>query len=142
MAKRKAAGSKAAVRKTKEMPSDFGAFYPTGYVVLAFPKPAGAKRVRKDLLTGGYDERDVIHFDAAAMSRVLANSLENAGFLASLGTTKQTLRKQLGFAEKGCDFLLVHAPTDDEAERVMRVARRLPLRLAQKFHRFAIEDLK
>lgn len=142
MAKRKVASDRTAVRKTRGLPTDFGAFYPTGYVVAAFSKAAAARRVRKDLLTGGYDERDVIHFDAEAMARALRNNLEKAGLLASLGTTKQTLKKQLGLAEKGCDFLLVHAPSDDEGERVMRVLKRVPFRLAQKFHRFAIEDLK
>ena len=141
MVKRKRNASGRFPQKTKHTASDFGAFYPVGYVVAAFPRTAQAKRVRKDLLTGGYDERDVIYLDAKAMARSLRSNLDKTGLLARLGTTRQTLEQQLAEADKGCDFLLVHAPSDEETARVMKVARRVPYRLAHRFHRLAIEDL-
>ncbi len=127
---------------TQEMPSDFGAFYPMGHVVVAFPKAASARKVRKDLLSGGYDERDVQHYAAKKASQSLKSNLENIGVLARMGSTDNVLRKQAKLADEGCDFLLVHAATKEEADRVMNVVRRVPFRIAQKFHRFAIEDLK
>jgi len=141
------AGSKRSVVKkmsqvSRDKVADFGAFYPMGYVVAAFPGASHATRVRDDLLAGGYEERDVLHFDAHAMASSLRRNLENAGLMAGFGATKQTLRRQLALADKGCDFLLVHAPSREEAERVMNVVHRVPFRLAQKFTRFAIEDLK
>lgn len=141
-----ATGKRSVVKKVSDTSehkrSDFGAFYPMGYVVAAFPGASDAKRVRKDLLTGGYEERDVLHFEADAMAASLRRNLEGAGLMAGLGATKSSLRRQLGLAEKGCDFLLVHAPSHEEVDRVMNVVHRVPFRLAQKFHRFAIEDLK
>lgn len=129
---------KAAGRRTT---SDFGAFYALGYVVAAVPKGADARRVRKDLLTGGYEARDVLHFEPPSAARSLRRNLDKAGLLAGLGTSKETLRRQLKLAEGGCHFLLAYAPTRAEADRVMNVVRRVPYRLAQKYHRFAIQDL-
>ncbi len=145
-ARKKSAGKKSMIRKVKEVtggvPTEFGAFYPMGYVVVAFSRNATARRVRRSLLTGGYDERDALHFSAAAVTRSLQRNLDNAGLLASLGGTKDALRRHLRLARQGCDFLMVHAATDEEVRRVMNVVRRGPFRLAQKFHRLAIEDLK
>ncbi len=38
--------------------TDFGAFYPTGYIVAAFEKYQDAQAACQDLYTGGYEERD------------------------------------------------------------------------------------
>ena len=140
MAKRKGILStlKGTGRKTT---SDFGALYALGYVVAAFPEGADALRVRKDLLTGGYDARDVLHFEPQVAAHSLRGSLEQSGLLAEIGTSNETLRRQLALAETGCHFLLVHAPSREESDRAMNVVRRVPYRLAQKYHRFAIQDL-
>lgn len=136
---------KSMVRKIRETtghaPVEFGAFYPMGYVVAAFPASAAARRVRKNLLAGGYKKCDVLHFNADTVARSLQRNLDDAGLLASLGTTKDTLRRQIRLAENGCDFLLIHAATREEVGRAMNVVRRERFRLAQKYHRFAIEDL-
>lgn len=142
MANTKRSMVKKVAETSDEQVSDFGAFYPTGYVVAAFKKAADAKRVQKDLITGGYEKRDALLFDAEAAARSLRRNIENAGLLANIGMTKKTLEHHLELAEEGCDFLLVHAPSHEEAERVMNVVRRVPFRVAQKFHRFAIEDLE
>ncbi len=123
-------------------PTDFGLFYPMGYVIAAFPGAEPAERVRGDLLTGGYDESDVIRVPAQAMARTAGESVENAGFIASFGATKHVMETYRELAREGCDFLLIHAVTEPEVERVMNVVRRAPFRVAQKFHRFAIEDLE
>ncbi len=127
---------------TQEMPSDFGAFYPMGHAVVAFPKAASARKVRKDLLSGGYDERDLLHYDAKKAAQSLKNNLQIIGVLALVGSTDNVLRRLAKLADQGCDFLLVHAATREEVDRVMNVVRCVPFRIAQKFHRFAIEDLK
>ncbi len=45
-------------------------------------------------------------------------------------------------SKQGCAWLIVYAPGDAEANRVVNVARRYDIKLAQKYHRLAIEDLK
>lgn len=127
---------------TQAMPSDFGAFYPMGHVVVAFPGCASARQVRKDLLAGGCDARDVLHYSAKAAARSLRNNLENIGFMARIGNTDTVLRKQAKLADEGCDFLLLHASTRKAVDRAINVVRRSPFRVAQKFHRFALEDLQ
>lgn len=48
----------------------------------------------------------------------------------------------LELAKQGCDKMIVYAPTENEARRVMNVARRFDIRLAEKYHRLAIEHLE
>jgi hypothetical protein len=40
--------------------TDFGMFYPRGYLVAAFRRQEDAEQVRRDLLAGGYDEEDCV----------------------------------------------------------------------------------
>ena len=122
--------------------SDFGAFYPTGSVVVAFPDTDSAQNVRSALLEGGYEENDCQYFPADTMERRTKNNLEHVGFLASLGQSEKMISRYLELARDGSDFLIIYAPTEPESDRVMRVVKRGPFRLAQKYHRLAIEDLQ
>lgn len=42
----------------RSIPTQFGIFYPTGYIVVAVPKDEDARKVLQDLFTGGYDETE------------------------------------------------------------------------------------
>jgi hypothetical protein len=128
--------------KLMEM-TDFGIFYPRGHLVIAFPKREDAERVRRDLLTGGYDENDCLLFPAAEVARTAKRNLEEeTGFLARLGKSDEAVAAHLAAAEKGSTFLVVYAPADLEAERAMNVVRRVPFDFAHRYHRLAIQVLK
>lgn len=122
--------------------SDFGAFYPTGCVVVAFADTESAQKVRAALLEGGYEENDCQYFPAQTMERRTRSNLEHVGFLASLGQSEKMINRYLELARDGSDFLIIYAPTQEESDRVMRVVKRGSFRLAQKYHRLAIEDLE
>jgi hypothetical protein len=124
------------------LPTEFGIFYPTGWMVLAFEKRALAERVQRDLVTGGYDEQDAMLFDAGDVIPSAQKQLENADWLARLGRADEMVQTHLSAAKGGSTFLLVYAPSDPEAERVMNVARRGPVQFAHRYRRFAIETLK
>lgn len=120
---------------------DFGVFYPLHYVVAAFPSEDSARKVKQALHTGGYEEDDVLYFGPKEIEERTGRMIEQAGVLANLGTTVDTIRGHHKLARDGAHFLMIHAPTDDESARVMNVVRREKFRVAQKFHRFAIQEL-
>lgn len=126
----------------KQLPTEFGIFYPTGWIVLAFKDKALAERVQRDLMTGGYEAQDCMLFDAGDVIPTAREQLENADWLGRLGRADEMVQTHLNAAKGGSTFLLVYAQTDDEAERVMNVARRVPLQFAHRYRRFAIQTLK
>jgi hypothetical protein len=125
-----------------KLPTEFGIFYPTGWMVVAFQDIPGAEQVRRDLFSGGYDEEEckLVRCDQVIPSA--REQLEDAGWLGRLGKADEMLGRQLAAAKAGSAFLVVYAPTDEEAERVMRVVRRVPFEFAHRYRRFAIQEMK
>ncbi|MDQ4148303.1 MAG: hypothetical protein M3120_11660, partial [Pseudomonadota bacterium] len=62
--------------------------------------------------------------------------------LAQLGSETRHMREHLELAKQGCDKMVVYAPTEHESRRVMNVAGRFDIRLAEKYHRLTIEHLE
>jgi hypothetical protein len=123
--------------------TQFGVFYPRGYIVAAFASRQDAERVRRELLIGGYDEQDCELLASDQVEQMAKQSLsENNGFLARLGKSDEAVRRHLQAAEKGATFLLIYAPGDLDAERAMNVVRRVPFKFAHQYHRLAIEVLQ
>ncbi|MGJ0516637.1 MAG: hypothetical protein ACR65O_12920 [Methylomicrobium sp.] len=123
--------------------TDYGIFYPLGYLVVAFPKQEDALHVQRDLMAGGYDRADCEVYAseevAAAAERNLA---DNKGFLARLGWSDEAVKIHLESARQGAAFLLVYAPHDTDVARAMNVIRRVPFEFAHRYQRFTIEKLK
>lgn len=123
--------------------TEFGVYYPRGYLVVAFRRREDAERVRQDLLTGGYDAQDLRLFTGDEVARSAALDLErNSGILARVGRSAESVKAHLEAAREGCTFLFIYAPGDLELERAMNVVRRVPFELAHHYHRFAIHVLK
>ena len=123
--------------------SEFGVYYPRGYLVVAFRRREDAERVRQDLLAGGYDPRDVRLYTGDEVARSAVLDLERrSGVLARLGHSAEAVEAHLEAAREGCTFLFIYAPGDVELERAMNVVRRAPFELAHHYHRFAIHVLK
>jgi hypothetical protein len=123
--------------------TDYGIFYPLGYLVVAFPKQEDALHVQRDLMVGGYDQADCEVYAseevAAAAERNLAG---NKGFLARLGWSDEAVKIHLESARQGSAFLLIYAPHDTDVARAMNVIRRVPFEFAHRYQRFTIEELK
>lgn len=119
----------------------FGVFNPEGYVVVAFGTAAAAERARADLLTGGYDAADLLAYAADEVRAAYDGSLGKRGFLSHLGGEREAADRHRALAEDGCAFLVVRAPSDAEAARVVAVARRGDVRLAQQYGRGTVTDL-
>lgn len=117
-----------------------GVFYPTGYVVAAFPDPGAAGRVRAALLADGFDAEAVQHVDARTMAQEAEQNLDSKGLMA-VGASVPVREKQLELARDGCDFLLIRAPENDEEARAVKALSSAPVRYAVKYKRLIIENL-
>ncbi len=123
--------------------TDFGIFYPLGYIVAAFASREDAFRVREDLLQGGYDPEDcVVEFAGTVAAAADKNLKDNTGWLARLGKSDEAVQLHLDAANEGATFLRIFAPHDLDAQRAMNVLRRVPFDLAHRYQRFAIEHMK
>ena len=125
-----------------QLPTEFGIFYPTGWIVIAFEDKAAAERVQRDLFAGGYEAEDCMLFEAGDVISSAKAQLKHSDWLSRLGRADDMVKAHLDAAKGGSGFLVVYAPTDDEAARVMNVARRAPFQFAHRYRRFAIETLK
>ncbi len=123
--------------------TDFGIFYPRGHLVVAFAKKEDAERVRRDLLTGGYDPADCLLLTSQQVAEGAKKNLEDhTGMLARLGRSDEAVRKHMEAARQGDTFLLIYAPGDHESERAMNAVRRVPFEFAHRYQRFTIQTLK
>jgi hypothetical protein len=113
----------------------FGAFYPSGHVVIFFANKGDAERAREALLTGGYEQNEIVVLSSDYVVTCVKNMLPNVSLLAQTGSETRHLREHLELAKQGCDKMVVYAPTEHESQRVMNVARRFDIRLAEKYHR-------
>ncbi|RYX97047.1 MAG: RNA-binding protein [Comamonadaceae bacterium] len=119
-----------------------GVFYPRDWVVLMFGTATDAAQVAADLKSGGYADEDLLVVDPAT---ILANISATVGSaesgMPSVGAEKSMVRRHEALARQGHAAVMAYAPSETETERVMTVARRSSFSFAQKYHRFAIEDL-
>jgi hypothetical protein len=118
----------------------FGVFNPIGYVVLGLTA-ADAASARAALLQGGYDESEMLSYSPEEVIAETERSFPNRGVLSHLGAEREAAERHQELARNGSSFLVVFAPSEDETARVMRVARRFALQLAQKYDRSSTTDL-
>ena len=121
---------------------DFGAFYPTGHLVVGFQQEADANQVLRELQALGSDFADSIHYSARQMMAFAEKNLLGAGMIASFGTSLSTVQSFLDAARQGASFLILPTPDDLTAQRAMEAIRRVPFVLAQRYHQLAIEEMK
>lgn len=123
--------------------TNFGIFYPVGYLVAAFPSKAAAQQVQRDLMTGGYDAADCTLYTSDEMADSAQRNLaEHTSWLARLGSSDEAVQRHLDAANQGASFLLIYAPGDTDAARAMTAIRRVPFEFVHRYHRLAIETME
>jgi hypothetical protein len=131
-------------RQTNEQkpPTQFGIFYPRGYVVVAFRTPEDAERMHWSLVEGGYAEDDIKLLDTERVLKGASADLEQLNPLVrALGAETQATESHQAGAAAGHTFLVAYAPSDLDTERLMNVARRIGFVRAQKYDRFTVTEL-
>ncbi len=123
-------------------PTQFGIFYPRGYVVVAFRTLQDAERMQWSLIEGGYVDSDIKLLDTKRVLEGASADLEQLNPLVrALGAEAQATESHRAGAEAGHTFLVAYAPSDLDTERLMNVARRIGYVKAQKYDRFTVTEL-
>lgn len=119
-----------------------GTFYPTGWVVAMIPSEDDVRRLDQELQQQAAKSDEIMHLPPEVVLRELGGAVGESDLpLPSVGTEGESVRKYVALARQGQHGLMVHAPSDEDTQRVMQVLRRVPFSYAQKYHRLAIEDL-
>lgn len=121
----------------------FGFLYPRGHVLVAFKSREDAEQAKTLLLEGGYDQREIEIADSKRIEDLTREHLSSGSTVTRIfGTEHESEARYLQLAKDGHVFLLAYAPTDLDAERLMRVIQRFDFVLADKFDRLSIHHLR
>ncbi len=127
---------------TPKMLTMGGVFYPTGYAVLLFPQAEQAQQAAEALQKSGFADDAVMLLPPETILRQIGKVDDDTGVgLPSVGTEGHTVNKYIALAREGHHGVMVHAPSDDDTQRVMSSVQELPLAYGQKYHMLAMEDL-
>ena len=130
------------VRMNKsDPPRSFGVFKPEGHTVIAFPSSDLVLAAINALLVQGFQHAAMVRYTPQEMKAQVKADLSTASPLASLGQEVNLVKAHLALAQLDCSFLIVHAPTKEQAAQVAKVAREMGAQAAQQYGRFLVEEL-
>lgn len=129
------------MKTVDELNKDFGAFYPTGHLVVGFQAPEDARKVTNELKLFGGRFDDIMELSSQEMQEFTEKNLREAGIMASLGTSLATVRAFCTAARKGAMFLIIPTPDEAAAARASTAIHRVPYLLAERYHRLGIETM-
>ncbi|MES2955373.1 MAG: RNA-binding protein [Pseudomonadota bacterium] len=127
---------------TSKMVTMGGVFYPTGFAVLLFPEAGQAQQAADALEAGGFASDAVMLLPPATILRDIGKVDGDKGGMPSVGTEGHTVDKYVALARQGHHGVMVHAPSDDDTQRVLAAVSALPFTYGQKYHMLAMEDLE
>lgn len=110
-----------------------GGMNPAGRVVVALPDDETAAVMARALGACGFQHADVQRFSAAVMSRWLKSLLPDAGRKVGYGPLVPGLRDYYILALERCGWLVVRAPDDETARKVVEFARRAGARSTRHY---------
>ena len=129
-------------RLTKEeIRETAGVLNPIGHIIIAFPDDAVTADAVKALHAAGFAPDDVLAYTAAEATPRLRERVQTASQASTFGYEITLMRRYLTYAEEGAGWVIVHAPNDESAERVVEIAKRFNAKCAVRYHRLASEDL-
>ncbi len=127
---------------TPKMVTMGGVFYPTGFAVLLFPEAEQARQAGEALEAAGFAGEAVMLLPPETILRDIGKVDGNKGGMPSVGTEGHTVDKYIALARQGHHGVMVHAPDDEDTERLLTSLRQLPFTYGQKYHMLAMEDLE
>jgi hypothetical protein len=129
-------------RLTKEdIRNTTGILNPVGHIILAFPNDAVTAEAVQSLHAAGFAPEDVLVYTAAEATPRLRERVRTASEAAGFGYEITLMRRYLALAEEGAGWLIVYAPNDATAAKVVEVGKKHGARCAVRYHRLASEDL-
>lgn len=129
------------MKSLDKLHTDFGAFFPSGHMVVAFQQAQDAHQVVHELEELAHRPLDALELTPQQMAEFAEKNLHQAGFIANMGTSMKTVQAFLDAAKAGATFLIVPVPDNGTAERVSQAIHHVPFVLAERYHRMVIETV-
>ncbi|WP_367849298.1 RNA-binding protein [Rhodoferax sp. WC2427] len=126
---------------TSDMLTMGGAFYPTGYVFLMFPRLEDAKYVAAELPAANPGKPTLLLTAQTVLDQLLHTIAGADDPLPSVGAEGASVREYVELARQGHCALMVYASKAKDSDAVMAVARSVPFSCAKKYRTLVIEDL-
>jgi hypothetical protein len=123
------------------MPTSFGVFSPTGNVVVAFDSDVDARKARQALISGGIGVDEITVYRGDEVLSQIEGSRKSDNKLFQLGQEEEKVKRYDELAKRGCGFLVVYAPSDDDSNHVMEIVHPLKPKFAEKYNRLTLEEL-
>jgi hypothetical protein len=119
-----------------------GVFYPTGHMFVMFPSEKDARDAERAIERDGYSGESICLLTPVDIQQKIARTVGDADMpLPSAGTEADTVRHFAELASKGHYALMIHAPTAEETDHIMKVLKGFPVSYGQKYRHLVIEDL-
>jgi hypothetical protein len=122
-------------------PVSFGVFKPVGHTVIAFRSAGDLQDAASALRADGFAESALVRYSAAEMAAQVNAEAAHVSPLAAFSYELNFIAADRALAERGCSFLVVHAPDSDLAARVAAIVLHSPAVAARHYGRFTIEEL-
>ncbi|MBA3592359.1 MAG: RNA-binding protein [Pseudomonadota bacterium] len=119
-----------------------GVFYPTGYAVMLFADSAQAQQAADALEANGFAGDTVMLLPPETILHDIGKVDGDSGGMPSVGTEGHTVNKYVALARQGHHGVMVHAPDDEDTQRVLSAVRGQRFVYGQKYHMLAMEDLE
>jgi hypothetical protein len=118
-----------------------GVFYPTGWMVLMLPGEQQARDAARLLEQSGIGSDAIMLMSPQDVRRELVGAEGDDNMLPSAGTEGDTVRNITRLGAQGHHALMVHAPHQEDSDRVMAALKDVPIAYGQKYRKLVIEDL-
>lgn len=122
-------------------PTTLGVFKPVGHTIIAFNTEDELKSAVLALKALGFEDASMVHYSPAEMVAQVDAELLAASPVANFGYELDLIRAHWALAQKGCSFLVVHAPATALEVQVAELVRSIKPVSAQQYRRLIIEDL-
>jgi len=118
-----------------------GTFYPTGWTVLMFPGERQARDAAALLARNGVGEDAMMFLTPQDVRDDLVDATGDDQPMPSAGSEGDTVRKFTELAAQGHHGLMVHTPSQEEADRVKALLQDAPISYGQRYRKLVIEDV-
>lgn len=123
------------------MPTSFGVFKPTGWLMIGLPTQAQATALASTLHEHGCPPSDLLAFVPSETLPELQAMVDEAGSMAGFGYELTLLRRYVKLTLAGHRWLLVKVDGTDEAAAVAEQARAAGATMAVHYRLLTVEDL-
>ena len=127
--------------RTEPLPTSFGAFKPTGHVMVGIPSLEQAGSLTGNLRAAGWAEEAVTPFTPRENVAEMQALIDNASGLAGFGYELTLMRRYVNASREGCRWLLVKVGDTEQAATVGTLAKECGAVMAVHYRALTVEDL-